>query len=239
MNKYLIISLMLVGCSKREVVQIYKGNPGANGHSIVSSYAQTEENELVCDESGGSRLDLYLDLDDSLSTTEGDIYLNSLVACNGLNGLNGADGLPGTDGSDGEAGPQGIQGEQGPQGAAGPQGLVGETGAVGATGAQGEAGPVGPIGPSGPQGLPGVPGTNGTNGTSATITSYTSNHCTNITGTSYYVKPNGSNSKLYLNDDCDGSGEMTLTEGDSMWLSTTQLATKLVNTAGIRVVKFN
>ncbi len=201
--KHILFSLLLVSCApKREVVQIYKGQ---NGHSVVSNYANAE-GDLVCGDLGGSRLDIYLDLDDTLTVSEGDSYLNSLVACNGATGLTGEQG---------EAGPSG---EAGPQGTVGPQGV------------QGIAGPVGPIGPTGPQGL---------SAPSATITSYTSNSCTSISDTNYYTKPNGENSKIYLNSECSGSGEFTLTEGDSVWLSASQLATKLINTNGIRVVRFN
>lgn len=220
-----LLSLIVACSAPRQVVQIYKGDKGANGHSIVSAYANEES--IVCDSLGGTRLDLYLDMDDSLSVSEGDQYLNSLVACNGLNGLNGKDGLDGADGANGQPGEMGPQGEAGPQGEVGPQGVAGE------------AGPIGPQGPTGPQGLPGVPGTNGTNGSSATITSYTSSSCTLVVGTSYYVKSNGSNTGVYTSSSCSSSSkEFEMGEGDSMWLSTTQLAVKLVDTNGIRVVKF-
>jgi hypothetical protein len=93
----------------------------------VSQYA--EAGELEC-EGGGARLDIYLDLDDSLSASEGDLYMNSIVAC------------------DGGPGQQGVTGEQGPPGVAGPQGEPG-------TGTQG---PTGPVGPTGPQGIQGSSG---------------------------------------------------------------------------------
>lgn len=222
MKKYVMCLLVLVlsSCSApREVVQVYKGAPGLNGHSVVSSYVQ--ENSFVC-ENGGTSLDMYLDMDDSLSVSEGDLYLNSLVACNGFNGLNGQNGLDGTNGQDGAVG------ETGPQGAVGPQGEVGPQGA------QGEPGPTGPQGPQGPQGM------TGDSGTSVTITSYTSSSCVKLTGTSYYVKSNGSTSGLYTSSNCHSSTkEFEMGEGDSMWVSSTQLAVKLVNEAGLRVVKFN
>lgn len=154
----LTIFAILAGCSIRpEVVQILKGDPGANGHSLVSEYGDSES--LEC-RGGGSRLDIYVDLDDTLSVTEGDLFQGSLIACNGANGLDGAQGIPGT---------------PGPQGVAGPQGLPG-------------LGLPGPAGPPGPQGPQGATGAQGPAGSGASVTTYSSNSCTAIAGTSYYAK---------------------------------------------------
>lgn len=194
------------------------GKDGANGHSLVSQYLSASEFEC---ESSGSRLDIYLDMDDSLSVSESDVYLNSLVACNGANGLNGQDGAAG---AQGEPGPQGIagevgpQGEQGPAGEPGPQGLPGEPGAPGADGQN---------------------GSDGEDGTSASIVSYTSSSCTSIAGTAYYAKANGSTSGIYSASNCHSSTKVfELGEGDSVWLSANALAVKLMTT-GIRVITFN
>ncbi len=95
------------------------GPSGANGHSLVSETLPASQ--LECDSAGGSRLDVYLDLDNSLSPTEGDLFQSSIVACNGSNGLSGADGAAGIPGPQGLPG-IGIPGPVGPQGAAGSPG---------------------------------------------------------------------------------------------------------------------
>ncbi len=165
--------LILTACGSQESVTLYKGTPGSNGnpgatgksgnsgmngHSLVSEY--TESCQLECS-NGGTRLDLYLDMDDSLSVSEGDLYSNSLVVCNGSDGLNGQSG---------------IAGEMGPQGEAGPQGLQGESGEQGSQGPQGEAGPSGPQGESGDSDV--------------VVTALTGSSCTLVAGSSpsYYVK---------------------------------------------------
>jgi hypothetical protein len=196
--------LMLFGASgcapKKEIVQIVQGLPGpqgpqgANGHSLTSEFTQVSVESLACAGTGGSSLDIYLDLDDSLTLTEGDLYTGSLVACNGANGLNGQDG---------------AMGEQGPQGEAGPQGEPGN----------GTEGPAGPVGPQGPQG---VAGAQGPAGSGATITAYNSSSCQSIAGTSYYVKSDDiytgstchSNTKVAELDGGD----------DTFWVSSTKLA---------------
>lgn len=232
---FMVVAAALVGCSPdREVVDVIKGDPGApgaNGHSISSSY--NEATGCEC-ENGGTRLDLFLDLDDSLTASEGDLYQGSLIACNGANGLNGQNGLDGTngtDGQDGQDGAQGIPGEQGPQGE---QGAVGPQGPAGADGAQG---PVGPQGPQGPQGLQGVPGAAGTPGTTATITVYpNSGSCVSISGTAYYTK----NGDIYDNNTCSSSHKVAVLQGsgETFWVSTSALASDN-NGNGIRVIKFN
>lgn len=136
--KYIAILLLLTACGvQKEKVSFYNGKDGANGHSLVSEY--TEAQECIA---GGQRLDIYLDMDDSLTTSEGDLYQSSLIACNGEQGI------------------------QGIQGAVGPQGLVGETGAVGP---QGEQGVAGPTGPQGEQGVQGIQGAAGLPGSSCTL----------------------------------------------------------------------
>ncbi len=130
--KLALFLILLAACApKREVVELIpgpQGPGGANGHSVVSQYLPAGELECA---STGNRLDLYLDLDDSLSVTEGDLYQGSLVACDGLNGANGTDGV-GTPGPQGDVGPAGSDGV-GTPGPIGPQGLPGADGASGAT----------------------------------------------------------------------------------------------------------
>jgi hypothetical protein len=199
------------------------GKDGANGHSIVTQ--QQKASELECSNSG-YRLDMYLDNDDSLSVSENDKYLNSLVICDGLNGLKGDKGDKGLKG---ERGPRGVAGAVGPQGPQGPMGMMGPPGTPGSNGTQG---PVGPQGPQGPQGLQGPPGT------SATITSYSSSSCTQIGTTGVYVKPNGSNFKLYTSSSCHSSSALyEVSQGESYWVSSTSLA--IWNDGSLRVIKYN
>lgn len=223
MYKFLaMFCLALSACSPaREVVDIHQGNPGtngtngvdgaagANGHSLVSQFLEVCQEGLECSGNGGSRLDIYLDLDDSFTATEGDLYTGSLVACNGANGLAGAPGEPGT---------------QGPPGIAGP---------TGAAGSEGAAGPTGPAGPAGPAGTPGA---QGPSGSGATITVYNSSSCQSIAGTSYYVKSDaiydasGCSSSHKVDE---------LTGGDdTFWVSSTKLAVENGGN-GIRVISFN
>ncbi len=139
--KLLLLSLILLAaCGKKETVSIINGKDGkdgANGHSLVSQYVDASE----CLD-GGTRLDIALDLNDSLSIDEGDLYQGSLIACNGE---------------------QGITGEMGE---IGPQGFVGETGEIGPQGLPGE---IGPIGPSGSQGIQGLQGPAGLPASSCTL----------------------------------------------------------------------
>jgi hypothetical protein len=155
-------------------------------------------------------LDIYLDLDDSFDVSEGDQYTGSLVACNGLNGLNGQIGATGA---------------RGPRGWAGPQGE---------TGPQGEAGPAGPAGPEGPQGTPGA---TGPSGSGATIVVYDTNHCTYISGTSYYYVK-GDN--IYSHSSCHSFTKVANFNGsdETFWLSASKLAVDN-NGDGIRVIDFN
>jgi hypothetical protein len=211
MKKQLLIMLVLLGSCDSTTVQLIpgpQGTPGDNGHSLVSQFVEASEECLEC-ENGGTRLDIYVDLDDNLTVSEGDEYQGSLVACNGANGLNGQDGATG------EPGPSGVTG---PQGEAGPQG---------------ETGPTGPEGPSGPQGTPGA---TGPTGGGATITGYNSSSCASIVGTSYYTKSDDiytsstchSNTKVAELDGAD----------DTFWVSSTKLAVQNDGN-GIRVISFN
>lgn len=197
MKKLILFLTLIVSCDST-TVQIISGQNGAdgqngaNGHSLVSE--TNEASGCECGEAGGQRLDIYVDLDDSLSASEGDVYQGSLVACNGSNGLNGE---------------QGQTGEQGPPGVAGPQGEPGV----------GIPGPTGPTGPTGPQGTPGA---QGPAGEGATITVYNTNTCTLIAGTAYYTKSDNiytgstchSNTKVAELDGGD----------DTFWVSATKLA---------------
>ncbi len=201
----LVATAVLAGCASRTdelTIGARNGLNGSNGHSLVSQYVSCTQ--LECGEAGGTRLDIYIDLDDSLSATEADLYSNSLVACNGSNGL------------------------QGEPGSAGP---TGETGPTGAPGSNGLPGPTGPAGESG------SPGSNGSDAT-ATIANYSSSSCTKIAGTSTYMKPNGSNYKLYTSSSCHSSSAYAeVSEGESYWVSSSDLAVH--SSTSLRVISFN
>lgn len=246
MNKFLllILAVVVIACDKRTdvaTVTANDGKDGKNGHSIVSMYNKSSELECLND---GQRLDLYLDIDDSLSVTEGDLYMNSLVTCNGLNGLNGIDGVNGQDGEtgaqgpQGEPGPQGLVGATGPQGLAGPQGLQGIPGLPGAIGPQGVPGRPGPMGPQGPQGPQGIQGPAGSPGTTVTITLYSSNSCTKITGTNRYVRVQGNNVQFFTSSSCHSSTKLAeVSQGESFWVTGNVLA--VYDDCSVRVLTFN
>ena len=191
-----------------------QGPAGANGHSLSSQF--TFATELECS-SGGTRLDIYLDLDDSLSASEGDTYLGSLVACNGANGLNGQDGAPG------QAGPPGL---------ACPPGMNGNPGLVGSPG---------PAGPPGPQGPQGTPGAQGPQGNGANVGQHNVSSCTALAGGYYLKKGTGSEAGsvgIYSNSSCSGSHEQLTDAKSTFWLSSTALAI-YVDGQTVRVLTFN
>lgn len=214
------------------------GQNGSNGHSLVSQSVSASSIECP---NGGSRLDIYLDLDDSLSVSDGDLYQGSLIACNGANGLNGADGAPGIQGPQGipgepgATGSQGIPGQPGPQGPVGPQGLTGATGATGSTGSQGVAGPTGPQGPQGPQGATGA---QGPTGSGATIASYSSTTVCTAVGGGYYAKSESNAVDIYPNSNCSGSHTTLNDSNSTMWLTDSSLAV-LADPNVLRVITFN
>lgn len=241
-----LLSFIFTGCGNTETIKLISGPSGtdgvvgnagatgadgkdgidgANGHSLASVFA--EASSLECT-NGGSRLDIFLDVDDSLSASESDTYLGSLVACNGTNGLNGSDGLDGQDGidgSDGEQGPRGIPGAQGPKGCTGPQGPAGS---------DGEQGPVGPQGAQGPQGTQGA---QGPAGSGATITSFNVSSCT-LVSTGKWAKANGGQVKIYTNSFCSNSVAALDTNASTLWLTDHKLAV-FVDTSSLRVIEFN
>jgi hypothetical protein len=169
--KYLLLVLgfVLVGCDKRTEIATVVAVDGKNGHSLVSQYntidssSDSESDHIEC-LNGGNRLDIFVDMDDSLSVSEGDVYSNSLIACNGLNGLQGLQGIQGVQGEAGEQGRQGIPGRRGPRGRQGPQGIAGLDGADGPQGLRGEPGAIGPQGLQGLQGNTGPAGPAGIQG---------------------------------------------------------------------------
>jgi hypothetical protein len=69
------------------------GANGTNGHSIVSNSRTATGGECG---TGGTALDVYTDLDDSLTYTVGDTLQNTLVACTGAAGPTGAQGSSAT-----------------------------------------------------------------------------------------------------------------------------------------------
>jgi len=230
MNKVLFLATLIamVGCrnpSEIDLIPGPRGATGANGHSLVSHFVAATALECPA---GGSRLDIFLDSDDSLTVSGSDVFESSLIACNGANGLNGINGLNGTNGATGSTGAQGIPG------AAGPQGAAGAVGAQGATGPQGVAGPVGPIGPQGPQGATGAVGPAGSG---ATITVFTSSNCTSLGG-GFYGKSNSNTYSIYTNNSCSNSHNDLNTANPTMWLSTDSLAV-FADPNDVRVIKFN
>lgn len=64
------------------------GAAGANGKSLVSQ--SRPASNLECPSSLGSAIDVYLDMDSSLTVSGGDVLQSGLVACNGVAGTNGA-----------------------------------------------------------------------------------------------------------------------------------------------------
>lgn len=229
--------LMVTGCSDERVTKAFvtandgtigatgltgaQGEAGQNGHSIVSKI--TDASDCEC-ETSGSRVDLFVDTNDSLEADEGDFYQNSFVVCNGRNGQRGERGYTGSQG------PRGLQGEVGPRGLSGPMGLQGPVGPAGMIGPQGVQGIAGPIGPK---------GDTGASGSGAVIRSYSGNSCTLLTGTSMYVKGTGSNNfGLYTSSSCHSSSkEFEVSDGESYWVSSSSLA--VWNDGSLRVITFN
>ena len=242
MKKIVLVLAILcaVGCApNREVVEIINGTPGApgapgrNGHSLVSQYQ--EASELECDASGGSRLDIYMDSDDSLTPSEGDNYQNSILICNGKNGLDGAVGATGPAGEDGSDGTNGNNGINGHDGIAGPPGSSGPPGLNGNPGQNGQPGP------SGPPGSPGAPGSNGSNGHDAHVTPRNvSGVCSSISPT-YDALVKNNTVELYNGNgsgNCSGQKVFILTSAAStFWLSATELAV-FVDPAGLRILTY-
>lgn len=239
---FLILVFLLAGCSGSSTIQLIPGpagprgavgptgSAGANGHSLVSQFVEVDTDSLEC-ATGGTRLDIFLDLDDTLTVSENDVYMGSLVACNGANGLdglNGQDGLNGSDGQDGANGTDGLTGQPGPQGVAGPQGD---------TGPQGVAGPVGP---EGPQGLQGATGAQGPAGEGATVTAYSSTACIGITGTSFFEKATLNSVGIYTSSTCaSNTKQIDLNKNSStFWLSQNSLGVFAAPNT-LRVIRFN
>jgi len=236
MKRIIIIAIavaLATGCSpKREVVDVINGTPGndgrdgANGHSLVSQYM--DATELECDSAGGGRLDIYIDMDDSLTASDGDQYQNSLVACNGLNGLNGSDGSDGSDGSNGINGHDGIAG---PPGSSGPPGLNGNPGLDGEPGPQGQPGT---------PGAPGANGNNGENGHDAHVTPRNvTGNCSNVSS-GYDALIKNQTVELYTAGfSCAANKKVfILTDSAStFWLSSTELAV-FVSPAGLRILTY-
>ena len=233
----LLMTLLLMSCSDDRTTQATvtakdgatgqtgaQGEQGINGHSIVTKVAEASECEC---ENSGSRIDMFIDLNNSLNADENDVYQNSIVVCNGRNGAKGERGATGAQGPQGMIGPMGLMGPRGLTGAVGP------AGAIGPQGIPGIAGPIGPVGPQGPQGLPGA-----SSGSGATIKAYTQSSCTLITGTSTYMKPNGNNFSLYSSSSCSNSSKFAeVSEGESYWASANSLA--VWGDCVLRVITFN
>lgn len=65
------------------------GSNGVSGHSLVTEIRSAT---LIECSTSGQALDVYLDIDDTLSKTPGDAFQNSIVTCNGAAGPAGANG---------------------------------------------------------------------------------------------------------------------------------------------------
>lgn len=78
------------------------GSAGPRGHSVVAK-ARTAT-ILECTQTPGTAVDFYLDKDDSLNWTPGDVLQAGVVTCNGMAGVNGTNGSNGSDGAPGSAG---------------------------------------------------------------------------------------------------------------------------------------
>lgn len=187
-----------------------KGDQGPNGHSLSSSSVTLGKGSCECPGTGGSRVDIYLDNDDSLTVTEGDTYQSSLFACNGAKGK------------------RGRQGEQGPQGNVGPQGE------------QGEQGPPGVQGPQGPQGIPGPQGEDGADAGSIASYDLSSGSCKNVGSGYYAKKSSSNSAALYSASNCNLlSLQKILGAQDSLWLSASRLGFLDANNGlALRVITF-
>lgn len=211
----IVTTLIVTACAlDRMTIDVIRG---ADGHSIVSQFLPATELECA---SGGTRLDLYVDRDDSLTASDGDSYQGSMIACNGANGLNGENGLPGAQG------PQGIPGEFGPpghDGIAGPPGLNGNPGHDGTPGSNGEPGP---------RGEPGHGGG---------ITQHNVAICTML-AEGFYLRTGSGNENgsvgIYGDAYCTGHHEQLTDAKSTFWLSETTLAI-YVDSQTVRVLTFN
>lgn len=252
----LIAALMLACSPKTEMIESQKGdrgdqgvpgNTGApgqngqNGHSLVSQYMAATELECV---NGGNRLDIYIDVDDSLTPSEGDVYQNSLIACNGTNGVDGTNGTNGVDGApghDGEAGPPGQAGPPGLNGNPGHDGLPGPQGPPGTPGAPGHDGKDGKDGLDGDDGKDGTNGSDGDDGKDAHVTpKNVGSNCTNISAGYDALIKNQTVEIFTAGHSCSSSKKVfVLTDSAStFWLSSTELAV-FVTPAGLRILTYN
>jgi hypothetical protein len=160
-----------------------------------------------------------MDVDDSLTPTDGDLYQNSLIACNGLNGNHGENGHDGIAGPPGQAGPPGLDGNPGHDGEPGPSGLPGSPGAPGANGHDGAPGQDGKDAHVTPKNVTG--------------------NCAALTA-NYDAKIKNNTVELYTaGHSCDAPWKVfTLTSSAStFWLSSTELAV-FVDPAGLRVLTY-
>ncbi len=226
----LIAAIFMAGCGERATVGLFSGPAGAdgangsqgpsgpagsNGHSLVSQYMPASE--LECDSEGGSRLDIYVDLDDSLSASEGDLYQNSLVVCNGSNGNNGENGHDGIAGPPGSSGPPGLDGNPGHDGLPGP---------------------------SGAPGTPGAPGSNGNDGAPGKDAHVTSKNVTESCGSltaGYDALIKNNTVELYTaGKSCAAPFKVFVltSSASTFWVSSTELAV-FVDPAGVRILNYN
>lgn len=206
--RILLLTLVVASCSPRLGIN---GHDGKNGHSMVSEY--NTPSGMECS-NGGSRLDVYLDMDDSLTVSSNDTYQGSLVACNGMNGLAGAQGTTGAQGDTGLTGSNGSVGPQGPAGVGLP-GPMGETGPMGLTGAQGAS------------------------GSGATITSYTLSVCTSL-GMGLFGKSNTNTYSVYTMSSCASSSKVEdMNDSKSTLWFTSKILGVFSSPNGLRVITYN
>ena len=122
-----------------------KGDAGKDGNNVLvkmSEISETEKDEGHCKKSGGVKIEIYIDKNNSGKIDDGDEIVKDQTQyiCNGEKGTAGSSGTTGPkgeDGADGKDGAPGEQGEKGDTGAKGDQGEQGETGAKGENGTDG------------------------------------------------------------------------------------------------------
>lgn len=210
MNRILLVLsiLTIVACSsEKSGVYTIRAENGKNGHSLVSQYMAATE--LECANADGSRLDIYIDTDDSLTASDGDVYQNSLIACNGLNGVNGQNGHDGVAGPPGQSGPPGLDGNPGKDGL------------------------------PGPKGDPGTPGAPGQNGKDAHVTPRNVSAVCSAISDNYSALVKNNTVEIYNGLVCSGQKVFVLTSSAStFWLSANELAV-FVDPAGLRILTYN
>lgn len=101
----LLAAFLINACAKTETISATKGDKGDPG-----APGQNAHQTLFVASEDGTVLNLYVDMDDSLTVTEGDLIYGSVTLPAGPQGEPGEDGQNGNDGEQGPEGPQGPAG---------------------------------------------------------------------------------------------------------------------------------